>query len=195
MAVEVPANFKAYVDALSQASGKNISNFNDYIDAIQSRHDFFASMGCKLSDHGIEEFYAEDYTEAEIKAIFDKVYAGNELNQEEILKFKSAMMYIFAVRQFFCMVYHDFAGSAANHTMIPCLAAAHSIERSNRQYYIYFLAFFGLCHFLTVYNHAGQCGLYAKLCVAHKFCSAQIAQLFFHGKCQIPCGNIFFRFF
>ena len=37
MAVEVSANFKAYVDALSQASGKNISNFNDYIDAIQSR--------------------------------------------------------------------------------------------------------------------------------------------------------------
>ena len=66
MAVEVPANFKAYVDKLSDVSGKSINNFNDYIDAIQARHDFFASMGCKLSDHGIEEFYAEDYTDAEI---------------------------------------------------------------------------------------------------------------------------------
>ncbi len=53
------------------------------------RHDFFAEQGCKLSDHGIEEFYAEDYTDAEIKAIFNKVYGGKELTHEEILKFKS----------------------------------------------------------------------------------------------------------
>ena len=43
---------------------------------------------CKLSDHGIEEFYAEDYTDAEINAIFNKVYGGTELTKEEILKFK-----------------------------------------------------------------------------------------------------------
>ena len=48
-----------------------------------------------LSDHGIEEFYAEDYTDAEIKAIFNKVYGGAELTKEEILKFKSAMLVIF----------------------------------------------------------------------------------------------------
>lgn len=98
MAVEVPANFKAYVEKLSEVSGKSISGFNDYIDAIQSRHDFFASMGCKLSDHGIEEFYAEDYTDNEIRAIFDKVYGGKELTREEVLKFKSAMMVIFGVQ-------------------------------------------------------------------------------------------------
>lgn len=98
MGVEVPANFQMYVDTLSEVSGKAINNFNDYIDAIQARHDFFASMGCKLSDHGIEEFYAEDYTDVEIKGIFDKVYSGKELAQDEILKFKSAMMHIFAIQ-------------------------------------------------------------------------------------------------
>ncbi len=100
MAVENAANFKAYVEKLSEASKVNISNFNDFVDAIQNRHDFFASMGSKLSDHGIEEFYAEDYTDAEIKAIFNKVYGGTQLTQEEILKFKSAMMYIFAVQDY-----------------------------------------------------------------------------------------------
>ena len=62
------------------------------ITALRKRHDFFAAQGCKLSDHGIEEFYAEDYTDAEIKAIFNKVYGGAELTKEEILKFKSAML-------------------------------------------------------------------------------------------------------
>jgi glucuronate isomerase len=64
--------------------------------ALRKRQDFFNEQGCKLSDQGIEEFYAEDYTEAEIKAIFNKVYGGKELTHTEILKFKSAMMVIFA---------------------------------------------------------------------------------------------------
>lgn len=96
MAVEVPENFRAYMEQLSRVSGVTISVFDDMIKALQVRHDFFAEQGCKLSDHGIEEFYAEDYTDAEIKSIFNKVYGGTKLSQEEILKFKSAMLVIFA---------------------------------------------------------------------------------------------------
>lgn len=92
MAVEVPANFRAYVEKLSQASGISISKFTDLIAALRNRHDFFASVGCKLSDHGIEEFYAEDYSQSEIDAIFNKVYGGTELTRREIVKFKSAML-------------------------------------------------------------------------------------------------------
>ncbi len=97
MAVEVPANFRAYVEKLSEVSGISISKFGDLISALRNRHDFFASVGCKLSDHGIEEFYAENYTQSEIETIFNKVYGGKELTQEEILKFKSAMMFEGAV--------------------------------------------------------------------------------------------------
>lgn len=97
MAVEVPADFRAYMEKLSAVSGVKISKFADVIEALRKRHDFFASVGCRLSDHGIEEFYAEDYTPAEIEAIFNKVYGGAVLTKEEILKFKSAMMIEFAV--------------------------------------------------------------------------------------------------
>lgn len=92
MAVEVPADFRAYVEKLSEVSNITINTFDDMIDALRCRHKFFEEMGCRLSDHGIEEFYAEDYTDAEIRRIFDKVYGGKELSQEEILKFKSAML-------------------------------------------------------------------------------------------------------
>lgn len=95
MAVENPAEFRAYVEKLAQVSGVAISKFQDMIDALQKRHDFFEEMGCRLSDHGIEEFYAADYTDAEIEAIFNKVYGGAQLTPEEIEKFKSAMMIIF----------------------------------------------------------------------------------------------------
>ena len=96
MAVEVPQNFRSYVEQLSDISKINITSFEDMILALRNRQDFFAEQGCKLSDHGIEEFYAEDYTDAEIKAIFNKVFGGKELTNQEILKFKSAMMVIFA---------------------------------------------------------------------------------------------------
>ena len=93
MAVENPAAFRAYVEKLSDVSGVSIVNFDDLLQALKVRHDFFASVGCKLSDHGIEKFYAEDFTASEISAIFKKVYGGASLSQEEILKFKSAMLY------------------------------------------------------------------------------------------------------
>ena len=97
MAVENPAEYRKYVEKLSEVSGVSISNFADLIQALQVRHDFFAGVGCKLSDHGIEEFYAEEYTQAEIENIFNKVFGGQELKKEEILKFKSAMLYEGAV--------------------------------------------------------------------------------------------------
>lgn len=96
MAVENPQNFRGYIEKLAEVSGIQISKFQDVIDALQKRHDFFAENGCKLSDHGIEEFYAEDYTMPEIEAIFNKVYGGKELTNEEIRKYKSAMLTIFA---------------------------------------------------------------------------------------------------
>lgn len=96
MMVENAANFREYVDQLAKVSELNISNFDELIVALRKRQDFFAEVGCKLSDHGIEEFYAEDYTEDEIKGIFNKVYGGNELTLSEVLKFKSCMMIIFA---------------------------------------------------------------------------------------------------
>lgn len=97
MAVENPADYRAYLEKLSAVSGVTINKFADLLTALRKRHDFFAEVGCRLSDHGIEEFYAEDYTQAEIEATFDKVYGGKALTHEEILKFKTAMMVEFAV--------------------------------------------------------------------------------------------------
>jgi len=95
MAVESPVNFRTYIDTLSEVSGMAIASFDDMVEALRKRHLFFEEQGCKLSDHGIEEFYTEDYTDSEIKAIFKKVYGGTPLTQDEILKFKSAMLIVF----------------------------------------------------------------------------------------------------
>ena len=88
---------KSYIGKLSEAAGIEIRTFTDLMDALQKRHDFFASMGAKLSDHGLENFYAADYTQSEIDAIFHKVMNGKAPTADELEKFRSAMLYEFAV--------------------------------------------------------------------------------------------------
>ena len=88
--------FLEYLKKLEAASGITVGNVNDYFAAIRNRHDFFASMGCRVSDHGIEEIYAEDYTDSEIEKIFSKLLQKNDLDQVEQRKFKSAMLVFFA---------------------------------------------------------------------------------------------------
>lgn len=98
MAVEDVKAFRSYVERLGETADVEIRSFGDFIDALQRRHDFFHRQGCRLSDHGLTEFYAEAYTEAEIARIFDKACAGAELAEDEVRKFKSAMLHIFAVQ-------------------------------------------------------------------------------------------------
>jgi glucuronate isomerase len=96
MEVSSSTNFNAYLKKLEAVSNLTISSFEDYLFALQSRHDFFASMGCSVSDHGLEEIYAEDFTGTEIESIFNKVHSGKELNNTEQRKFKSCMLLHFA---------------------------------------------------------------------------------------------------
>ena len=93
MAVENMVSYNQYIDQLEISADKKIITFEDLLEALTSRHEFFDSIGCKLSDHGIEEFYADDYEDKEIKTIFFKVRSGIELNELEIREFKSAMLY------------------------------------------------------------------------------------------------------
>ncbi|OIR00123.1 uronate isomerase [mine drainage metagenome] len=88
--------FNAYVKKLETVTNISISSFDDFLFALQNRHDFFASMGCCVSDHGLEEIYAEDFTGHEIDTIFSKIHSGKHLNELEQRKFKSAMLVHFA---------------------------------------------------------------------------------------------------
>ena len=85
-----------YIDKLEGVVNQSINSFTDYLEALKLRHDYFADNGCSISDHGLEQIYAEDYTEQEIAAIFDKIRSTKEISQVENLKFKSAMLVHFA---------------------------------------------------------------------------------------------------
>lgn len=96
MAVDDSAEFRSYVNQLEKVSEIEITTFDSYLDALKQRHDFFAANGCSVSDHGLEYIYSEDYSIEEINVIFNRIFSGNDLTYLEKLKFKSAMLYLFA---------------------------------------------------------------------------------------------------
>lgn len=97
MNVDNKDKFNAYVEKLSAINGSRVNNFEEYLDALKKRHDYFAAHDCTLSDHGLEEIYADSYTDDEIINIFAKIRSGKDLELTEIRKFKSAMLYHFAI--------------------------------------------------------------------------------------------------
>ena len=86
-----------YINKLEAATGIAIEDFYSYLDALKTRHDYFSANGCCLSDHGLEQLYAEGYTALELKLIFKKIRAEQVLTLIEIVQFKSAMLYNFSV--------------------------------------------------------------------------------------------------
>jgi glucuronate isomerase len=86
-----------YINKLEQVVSTDIADYDTYLQGLKRRHDYFAENGCCLSDHGLEHIYAEDYTEEEIRSIFKKIRTNHPLLPLEILKFKSAMLFEFAL--------------------------------------------------------------------------------------------------
>jgi glucuronate isomerase len=91
MAVETPEVFNQWVDRLEAAAEVNITDYEFFLTALQKRHDFFHRMGCRLSDHGLEQPYAEDFSAGDITRIFEQVRSGQTVGGQKILQFKSAL--------------------------------------------------------------------------------------------------------
>lgn len=91
MNIEKP-EFIDYMDKLAQTSNTSITSFATLQEALKNRMDFFATMGCSVSDHALEYIMYLPATNQEIESIFSKRLQGIAINKEEELKFKTAFM-------------------------------------------------------------------------------------------------------
>lgn len=92
LAIDTPDTYCQYLERLGNAAGMEINTYDDLVEALDRRHAYFDSMGCRLSDHGIERFYAEDFTEGQVKSIFRKALEGKAPDKAEADMFRSALM-------------------------------------------------------------------------------------------------------
>jgi glucuronate isomerase len=93
LAIDRPDFWNGWLDKLAAVAGMELRSWDDLLNALQKRHDFFASLGCRLSDYGLETVYAEPYTDAQVRQIFARVRDGGHATPEEVLQFRSAMLF------------------------------------------------------------------------------------------------------
>ena len=86
------ADWTEYLAKLSDVSGVQINSFASLVEALKKRIEFFASMGCCVSDHGMAYVMYAPATAEEVENIFAKRFAGESLTEVEEAKFKTAFM-------------------------------------------------------------------------------------------------------
>lgn len=94
-------NFADYVQKLGAVANIEINSYAELLKALRSRADFFASLGGRLADHGLEQIYAISFTEESANSVFKKVIAKQSITSQEALTYKSAILHALGV------MYHE----------------------------------------------------------------------------------------
>jgi glucuronate isomerase len=87
--------FLPWIERLSKVANVDIRNLKTFLQALRARHEYFHSLGCRLSDHGLDHCYATPCSERAAAAIFSKARAGQAISEEERTHFASFMMLFF----------------------------------------------------------------------------------------------------
>ncbi len=97
MALQEPGRFNQWVAALEKAADKEIISFDEFLDALKKRHDFFHQAGCRISDHGLEKPFKGGMDKKDAAAAFDKARASSAPSPDEAENFGAFLMHFFGV--------------------------------------------------------------------------------------------------
>ena len=95
LCVHQPENFNAWVAQLAQAADVDINHYDAFLLALQKRHEYFHSQGCRLSDHGLNQCLADFVPERTAAAIFAKARSGQAVTLREHAQFGANLMLFF----------------------------------------------------------------------------------------------------
>jgi glucuronate isomerase len=87
--------FNQWTDQLAACTRRKIAHLANFEDALRERHDEFHRHGCRLSDHGLNQCYAELCSEGEASSLFARLRSGMELTVAESAKLNSYFMLFF----------------------------------------------------------------------------------------------------
>ena len=95
------SSFSDYLNKLESRVGFSIESLSDLLIAIENRVEFFHENGCRVSDYGMNQIFASDFTEEEADSILKKRLAGEEVSEDEMNLYASCILYNL------CKMYHS----------------------------------------------------------------------------------------
>jgi glucuronate isomerase len=93
-AIQDPTRLSTWLEKLTQVSGLSIETYDDLLEALEKRHADFHAIGCRISDHGLDQCWATPATHAEAAAVFASAKSGNgaSVSAEDYAKYASQLM-------------------------------------------------------------------------------------------------------
>jgi glucuronate isomerase len=92
LGIDQPERLNSYLETLGEAADISITRFQDLLDALEQRLEYFHSLGARISDHALQVPVAADYTLKEVEGIFEKVRGGTAPTQQEVDQYRTAVM-------------------------------------------------------------------------------------------------------
>lgn len=77
------SGFKQYINKLSEVSGVQIIDADSCLKALENRLDYFVSLGCKASDHGLSAIVYTNSTNKEASIAFNKAMNNQSITDQE----------------------------------------------------------------------------------------------------------------
>ncbi|MEW9122955.1 MAG: glucuronate isomerase [Thermotaleaceae bacterium] len=84
--------FGDWIKKLEQVTGREIVSYDNLIEALEARIQFFHEMGCKVSDHALDPIVFEEADDEELNSIFSKGLKGEKLTESEVKKYKTGVL-------------------------------------------------------------------------------------------------------
>ncbi len=86
------AGFADYIKKLSEAAEIDIKTVSDVKAALEKRLDYFCSLGCRATDHGLDYVVYEPASEESVNEIFKRALRGDGVSQSEADRYKTELM-------------------------------------------------------------------------------------------------------
>ena len=91
--IHQPESYRAYLQKLAATAGKEIDSYDTLIEVLRKRAQWFHSLGCRLSDHGLPYMYAADFELMRVRQSFGRFLAGQDISAAETESIQAAILY------------------------------------------------------------------------------------------------------
>ncbi len=95
--IEAGPSFLGWITELERCTGRTVGSYDDLLEALAERHDFFHRAGCRLSDHGITELQVGDFSLQQVRAAFRSARQGHSPQPQDAAAYRSALLHELAV--------------------------------------------------------------------------------------------------
>ncbi len=86
-------DFLVFLEKLEGIVGNDISTFNELLEALEKRVDYFHELGCQLADHGLSQLFAVDFKGQNLDKILEKRKSNKRIKGKESRVFQMALLH------------------------------------------------------------------------------------------------------